>query len=116
MVPVNSLSAERPFLTFISTVVAMEGGALSDSPPTLWCFKHSCMKVHVAGTYVHVAYNVISSYAHSQLLRPLITKLFCTRLLGIGTKPLAKHKVSLTNCNNLRFIQRGRYTGIPSKN
>ena len=75
MVPVNSLSAERPFLTFISTVVAMEGGALSDSPPTLWCFKHSCMKVHVAGTYV--AYNVISSYAHSQLLRSAFLSLLC---------------------------------------
>ena len=100
-------------MTFISTVVAMEGGALSDSPPTLWCFKHSCIKVHMAGTYV--AYNLISSYTHSQLLRPLITKLFCIRLLGIGTKPLLIHKVPPTNCNNLRFIQREEVYWDPLK-
>lgn len=38
----NSLSAEKPFLTFLNTVVATEGGVLSDIPPTLWCFEDSC--------------------------------------------------------------------------
>ena len=36
-----------PFLTFLSTVVATEGGVASDIPPTLWCLDESCKKVNI---------------------------------------------------------------------
>ena len=71
----------------------MEGGALSDSPPTLWCFKHSCMKVHMAvliaghegGLGTYTVYSVIPSYPAGN------KKLVATLLVS--------HKVPLNNCN-----------------